>query len=96
MNPEEIVKNSFSYSEIDIVNEKDESNKYLYRKPDYIMVHDSINEDSLKAARKLNIPIVIIRERRLTIDEQFTIPFDDVRDKYVNSDYDERKMRSTR
>ena len=47
-------------NEIQIKNQELENNKYQRQKPSFIVCFDNIDEKSLEASKKLQIPIVII------------------------------------
>ena len=96
MTAEELVKGSFSYSEIQLVNKKidGEKHKYSVMKPDFVIVFDVIRDIYVEEAKRLNIPIVIIRKQKL--DNKIDINFNEDMDSYVESVYKENEHRIRR
>ena len=88
------IANTGYYSEIIIKNQKTENNKYDEMKPNFVVVYDEVDEQSLKASQDLNIPIVIITKKR-TKNNNSTIL--DIMDKYTNqSNYEEEERQRRR
>lgn len=87
MTSDEIIRNSSWYSEIDIVNVKSEDGKYSALKPDYVVYFEngqlSIKE-CIDEAKRLGVPIVMIRLKRLEQERKLDIDFDKEKDHYVD------------
>lgn len=96
MTAEELVRSSRWYSEIQLVNYKDEDGNFITKKPDFIVVFDGIKDKELEESKRLNIPIVIINKVELDEDRRIDISFDIERDKYVDRSYAEEEMRNSR
>lgn len=96
MTTAELVRASSSYSEIQIINKKIEGKKHKYsvKKPDFIVVFDNVRDMHLEEAKRLNIPIVIIKMKRL--ENKIDIGFDEGIDSYVESVYNENEHRLRR
>mgnify|MGYP004524255021 FL=1 len=106
MTPEEI-SYSKGYSEIQMVNKRVDSElkKFYTRRPNYLVVFDTIEERHLQEAKRLNIPIVVIpiskykkqikeREKKC---ETLNIPkFSIIQDTYTNGNNMEKEKRSRR
>lgn len=75
MTPEEIVNGSSWYSEIQIINSKSPENEeiYLAKNPDYIVVYNEPSYYDIAESKRLNIPIVIINEKKLEKDKLIEI-----------------------
>ena len=76
MTPRELIMNSSWYSEIDIINDKNENGKYTAKKPNFIVAYDIITNRDLKEAKRLNLPIVIIEENNLKRPNDFSYNLD--------------------
>lgn len=96
MTSEELVRSSHWYSEIQLVNYKDEYGNFITKKPDFIVVFDEINNKELEESKRLNIPIVVINKVVLDEDRKIDIGFDIERDRYVDRSYVEEEMRNSR
>lgn len=86
MTSSELIRNSSWYSEIDLVNVKDEDGMYIAKRPDFVVYYDNGTNDILRSideAKKLNIPLVIINEKILEQDKRMDIPFDKEKDYYI-------------
>lgn len=96
MTIDELVKASYSYSEIQLINKKIEGTKYKYsvNKPDFIVVFGNVRSMHIAEAKRLNIPIVMIKRRKL--DKKIDIGFDENLDAYVNNIYTENEHRMRR
>lgn len=99
MTPEELVNSSRWYSEVQLVNLKDEcANKlYIAKKPDFIVVYDAPDKESIEESMKRNIPIVIIKRQVLEKNNKINIGNSDYfldgdEDIYINSSYDEKDI----
>lgn len=88
MSSDEIVRGSSLFSEIDIANVKNEHGGYIVKKPDYMVFYDNgkcnINE-YIREAKRLGIPIVMIKETKLSMDRTISVGFDRLRDRYFDS-----------
>lgn len=95
MSSRELVTSNGSYNEIQILNKKKDSGKYLYDilRPDYIVSYDSIKENEILESKRLNIPIVLISKVRMKDADNRHNSFDVLLDSY---DRDEDIKRSTR
>ena len=85
MTSQEIATNSYIYSEVQIVNKKQDNNNNLFEalKPSYLVVYDDVNDKILTEAKRMNIPICIIsKTRNRTLEGQ--VPFNDKVDKYIH------------
>lgn len=93
MTPEEIVNSSTWYSEIQIINSKsfENDNVYLAKNPDYIISYNAPSYYDLAESKRLNIPIVIIKEQKLEQGKQIEIETNIDKDDivYVNNRGDE-------
>ncbi|MBR2708584.1 MAG: hypothetical protein IKE90_04045 [Bacilli bacterium] len=96
MTSDEIVRASNWYSEIDLVNIKNKNGMYDAKKPDYLVYYENSNniEEYVEEAKRLNIPIVIIKDTELSIDREIDIDFDMNTDHYIN--YEDRDLREER
>ena len=96
MTVDELVRGSSSYSELQIVNKKidGEKHKYSVKKPDFIVVFDNVREMHIEEAKRLNIPIVIIKKKKL--ENKIEFHFDEGKDSYVESIYNENEHRVRR
>lgn len=83
MSLEQLIKSDLSYNEINIVNLKDKENDdgYVVPKPDYIIVYDNVLEKDVDESKRLGIPIVIIKKKKLdkVLDNgiEYSYNFDD-------------------
>lgn len=96
MSPREITNNSFWYSEFDIINELDENGEYISKKPDFLVVYDEIEDKHLYEAERLNIPIVLIKSRKLDEKNKTNIPLNQFEDIYVHNEYGEETLQKGR
>lgn len=90
MTDKEIVGSSSWYSEIDIINELDEDGNYIAKRPDYLVVYDDIEERHIEEAKRLNIPIVLIKTYFLDLSknhENLLIP-----QKYISNSLEEKEF----
>lgn len=96
MTSDELVRASNWYSEVDIVNIKNENGEYDVKKPDYLVYYDDSNnfEEYVEEAKRLNISIVIIKNTELSLDRKIDIDFDMNTDYYT--DYEDRYLREGR
>lgn len=98
MTPREIINSNTSYSEIQILNEKIEKETYKFNvlKPDYLLVFDDITDRVINESKRLNIPIVIISEKKLKQEDVIDIGLNEDLDIYVDNIYYEDKKRLIR
>jgi len=90
MQPKEIVNADYGYSEIQIVNIKDDKEDiYNVKRPEFLVVYDEVNERVLEEANRLNVPIAIIKEKTLDKDKMLDIDFDWNNEIYVSNAFDE-------
>lgn len=96
MTTKELVQASYSYSEIQLVNKKNDYKKHNYQvqKPDFIVVFDNIRNMHIEEAKRLCIPIVIIKKQKL--ENKIDIGFNEDMDCYVESIYSENEHRVRR
>ena len=69
--PDEIIKNRYR-SEIQIVNKQIKKDMYESLPPSYVVCFDIVNEKDIAAAKKLNVPIIVIdrkKYKRVEYDE---------------------------
>ena len=98
MTSKEIVNSSISYSEIQIINIKNlyDSKVYDTKKPDFLVVYETISEDIVKESKRLNIPIVIIKGQILEDENKINIKFDEDKDIYINDYFNECEKKCLR
>jgi len=96
MTTKELVQASYSYSEIQLVNKKIDGKKhnYIVQKPDFIVVFDNFRDMHIEEAKRLCIPIVIIKKQKL--ENKLDIGFNEDIDSYVESRYSENEHRVRR
>ena len=96
MTTQELVRGSSMYSEIQIVNKKIDGKKHKYsvQKPDFIVVFDNVTIRHIEEAKRLNIPIVIIKKQKL--ENKIDVYFNEDVDAYVESIYSENEHRVRR
>ena len=96
MTTKELVQASYSYSEIQLVNKKIDGTKYNYKvqKPDFIVIFDNVRDMHIEEAKRLCIPIVIIKKQKL--ENKINIDFNEDMDSYVESRYSENEHRVRR
>lgn len=82
MTSREIVNSSNWYSEINIANSSNGTGKYKAMKPDFIVSYDKIRDIDIEEAKRLNIPIVVIRKTKLKDKDKIYIDFDSDIDVY--------------
>lgn len=92
MTPLEIVRNSSWYSEFDLVNPKLDDEQFETKKPDFLVVYEEIENRHIHEAKRLGIPIVLIKEKKLDKELMTGIPFDRDKDIYVDNSYHEMKV----
>ncbi len=75
MTVEELSNGCSWYSEIQIINSKDDETeeKFIAKKPDFIVSIDEINKNDIYESQRLHIPIVIIKKQALKIDKMVDI-----------------------
>ena len=98
MTPKEIVNNNSWYSEVQIINKKDNSDndQYNAKKPDFIVVFDNITGIAVEESKRLNIPIVRITSNILKDENKTNITFDTKYDIYVKNSIDEINQKKSR
>lgn len=98
MTAKELVNNSSWYSEINIVNLKNEDGSYDTKKPDYLLAINKIEKRHIIEAKRLNIPIVLIKLRKLDTAkyQEHLIPFNKEYDIYVMNEVEEKKLKNRR
>ena len=98
MGPREIVNAHRWYSEVQILNEKSDRKYEPYdaKRPDYIVVFDEVSEIAVRESKRLNIPIVIVKDQKLKDENMVNIGFDEVFDAYMTGSYEEEKRRASR
>ena len=78
MTSSEIIESDREYSEINIQNEMiDGSSEFRPIKPDFIVMFDNINEERLKMAKQLNLPVVLINSKSYS-DKQVNTTSDNI------------------
>lgn len=98
MSSEQLVKASSGYSEVQLVNPKSDKGKYKWtaKKPDFIVVFEIIRDMHIKESRRLGIPIVVIRNKKLDKEDVINVNCDKYLDRYVNDLYSEKEHRIRR
>ena len=98
MTAKELVNNSSWYSEINIVNLKNEEGSYDTKKPDYLLAINKIEKRHIIEAKRLNIPIVLIKLRKLDTNKykEHLIPFSKEYDFYVMNEVDANELKNRR
>lgn len=96
MTIKELVLCSYSYNEVQLLNKKKDGQKHKYnvKKPNFIVVFDTIRDIHIEEAKRLNIPIVIIKKQALEKDMNLNIAYD--MNTYVENIYDENENRIRR
>lgn len=96
MTVEELVKSSHGYSEIQLINKKVDGKKHKYsvKKPDFIVAFDNLRDVHIEEAKRLNIPIVIIK--RQLLKNKINGSFNQDMDSYVESIFSENEHRVVR
>ena len=92
MTVEELSNGCSWYSEIQIINSKDNETeeKFIAKKPDFIVSIDEINKNDIYESQRLHIPIVLIQKQALKIDKMVDIDTHmGYEDEYVNEHYQE-------
>lgn len=93
MTSREIVNSDDWYSEIQIINKKNEETKsYECMTPDYLVTFDKIDNFQIIEAKRLNIPIIIISKQELSNKNKLNIN----EDKYVEDTYYENIKKRVR
>ena len=87
MTSKEIINADNCYSEIQIVNKKDDLKKdtYIIEKPNYMVAFDYITNDILKESKRLNIPIVIITKKQLELKNKINLQLNKNLDIYIDN-----------
>lgn len=98
MGPKEIVNAHRWYSEVQILNEKNDEKQgyYTAKKPDFIVVFDEINNMAVSESKRLNIPVVMVKSQKLRDENMINISFDSDYDVYMKYSYKEEKRRTSR
>lgn len=92
MTVEELSNGCSWYSEIQIINSKDNETeeKFIAKKPDFIVSIEEINKNDIYESQRLQIPIVLIKKQALKIDKMVDIDTHmGYEDEYVNEHYQE-------
>ena len=76
MTSKEIVNGSSWYSEIDIANSPNGTGKYKNMRPDFVVSYDKIRDIDIEEAKRLNIPIVVIKKTFLKDKDKIYSDFD--------------------
>lgn len=87
MTAEELSNGCSWYSEIQIINSKDNGSdeEFIAKKPDFIVSIDEISKSDIYESQRLQIPIVLIKRQLLEIDKMVDIDTRiDYEDEYVN------------
>ena len=87
MTVEELSNGCSWYSEIQIINSKDNESeeKFIAKKPDFIVSIDEINKIDILESQRLQIPIVLIKKQELKIDKMVDIDTNmGFEDEYIN------------
>lgn len=82
MTSKEIVNGSSWYSEIDIANSSNGTGKYKTMRPDFVVSYDKIRDIDVEEAKRLNIPIVVIKKTFLKDKDRIYSDFDSEIDAY--------------
>ena len=82
MTSKEIVNGSSWYSEIDIANSPNGTGKYKTMRPDFVVSYDKIRDIDVEEAKRLNIPIVVIKKTFLKDKDRIYSDFDSEIDAY--------------
>lgn len=82
MTSKEIVNGSSWYSEIDIANSPNGTGKYKTMRPDFVVSYDKIRDIDIEEAKRLNIPIVVIKKTFLNDKDRIYSDFDSEIDAY--------------
>lgn len=82
MTSKEIVNGSSWYSEIDIANSPNGTGKYKNMRPDFVVSYDKIRDIDVEEAKRLNIPIVVIKKTFLKDKDRIYSDFDSEIDAY--------------
>ena len=82
MTSKEIVNGSSWYSEIDIANSPNGTGKYKNMRPDFVVSYDKIRDIDIEEAKRLNIPIVVIKKTFLKDKDKIYSDFDSEIDAY--------------
>ena len=91
MSSHEIATNSYLYSEVQIVNKKEENGMFESLRPSFLIVYDEINDKLLEEAKKKNIPICIINYTR-NRELEGAIPFNESIDRYTNERWSDNEV----
>ena len=91
MSSHEIATNSYLYSEVQIVNKKEENGMFESLRPSFLIVYDEINDKVLEDAKKKNIPICIINYTR-NRELEGAIPFNESIDRYTNERWSDNEV----
>ena len=82
MTSKEIVNGSSWYSEIDIANSPNGTGKYKNMRPDFVVSYGKIRDIDIEEAKRLNIPIVVIKKTFLNDKDRIYSDFDSEIDAY--------------
>ena len=98
MTSEQLVKASSGYSEIQLVNCKSDKGKYKWtaKRPDFIVVFDNIRDMHINESKRLGIPIIVIKKKKIDKEDLINVNFDEDLDKYVKDLYSEKEHRIRR
>lgn len=98
MTAREIVNSDDWYSEIQIVNRKSKDSKYKYDalRPSYIICYNEINEEVVEEAKRLRIPIVLLKRKILSKGNETDIKFDMDTDLYIDNTISEYTIKRKR
>ena len=92
MTPEQIILSDSNISEVQIVNKKIPNDRFFETlKPSYIIVYGEVNDMVIEEAKRLNIPIVIIKNNMLAYGLKGDIIYDEKKDNYINNSWDETR-----
>lgn len=73
-----------SYNELQLVNRKtNDDGIYLTKRPDFIVSTDVIRDNDIEESKRLGIPIVLIKKRKIDIKDRVDVPFRYREDVYV-------------
>lgn len=98
MTAREIVNSDNWYSEIQIVNRKNivDNHKYDALRPSYIICYDEINDEVVEEAKRLRIPVVLLKKQILLKENKTNIVFDRDTDLYVDDYISESTIKRKR
>lgn len=96
MTSRELVNGSHWYSEIEIVNLQNPDGKFDVKRPDFIVAYEEIRDDLVNESKRLGIPIVVIRKKKIRRDDIIDIEDEIENSKYVRDSSDEKEMKKRR